>query len=256
MPRNVLTYPANMAALQTVKMSHPPNAASSSSNFDPSPWCQPNGRRPLLREAAVPGCSYLLIIITASVMAIKKCDGPSARRGQLMMTRDDLQLLTSCCSCRTLWTDICSIRLLYARSTTFHLCIRKESVFFFLPSECYSQIQGERFPPPTLLNLKPTRAPRPRCCLNFTLRLDFHPFRAGLVYTGCGVREITVCVCASAGLGFLEPPQANLKLTAWKIRLPFGPFVSAPTADERVADREGQRQRHPGRIRCRIIPSP
>lgn len=98
--------------------------------------------------------------------------------------------------------------------------------FVFPTCACSSQIQGERFPPPTSLNLKPTRAPRPRCCLNFTLRLDFHPFRAGLVYTGCGVREITVCVCASAGLGFLEPPQANLKLTAWKIRLPFGPFVS------------------------------
>lgn len=99
----------------------------------------------------------------------------------------------------------------------------KESVFVFPTSECYSQIQGKRFPPPTLLNLEPTRAPRPRCCLNFTLRLDFHPFRAGLVYTGCGVREITVCVRASAGLGFLEPPQANLKLTAWKIRLPLRP---------------------------------
>lgn len=75
-----------------------------------------------------------------------------------------------------------------------------------------SQILGERFPPPTSLKLKPTRAPRPRCCLNFTLRLDFHPFRAGLVYTGCGVREITVCVCASAGLGF--PGAATGKLKA------------------------------------------
>lgn len=68
----------------------------------------PNGRRPLVREAE-PGCSYLLIIITASLMAVKKCDRPSARQGQLMMTRDDLQLLTSCCSrsdVRTLWKDI------------------------------------------------------------------------------------------------------------------------------------------------------
>lgn len=121
--------------------------------------------------------------------------------------------------------------------------------FVFPTCECYSQIQGESFPPPTLLNLKPTRAPRPRCCLNFTLRLDFHPFRAGLVYTGCGVREITVCVSASAGLGFLEPPQANLKLTAWKIRLPFSPLVSL------VADR-GQRQQDRRRIRCIIIPRP
>lgn len=95
----------------------------------------------------------------------------------------------------------------------------KGSVLIFLPANVTHKSGGGRFPPPTSLNLKPTPAPRPRCCLNFTLRLDFHPFRAGLVYTGCGVREIAVCVCASAGLGLLEPPQANLKLTAWKIRL-------------------------------------
>lgn len=122
---------------------------------------------------------------------------------------------------------------------TFHrfaLCLPssprpKGSVLFFLPANVTRKSRGERFPPPTSPNPKPTRAPRPRCCLNFTLRLDFHPFRAGLVYTGCGVREITVCVRASAGLGVLEPPQANLKLPAWKIRLPFSPFV--PLTEDR-----------------------
>lgn len=103
-----------------------------------------------------------------------------------------------------------------ARSTTTSFCLPsslypKGSVLFFLPANVPHKSRGERFPPPTSLNLKPTRAPRPRCCLNFTLRLDFHPSRAGLVYTGCGVREITVCVCASAGLGFSGAATGKLK---------------------------------------------
>lgn len=51
--------------------------------------------------AVVLGWPYLLIIIsaTASLIAVKKGGRPSRRQGQLMMTRDDLQLLTSCRSC-------------------------------------------------------------------------------------------------------------------------------------------------------------
>lgn len=132
-----------MDVQQTVKRSHP------TSNFDPSTWCQPNRRRPLLREAG-PGCSYLLIIITASVMAIKERDGPSARRGQLMMTRDDLQLLTSCCSRSDIRTDICSLRLFHARSTTTSFCLPsslypKGSVLFFLPANVPHKSRGRGF---------------------------------------------------------------------------------------------------------------
>lgn len=63
--------------------------------------------------AVVLGWPYLLIIIsaTASLIAVKKGGRPSRRQGQLMMTRDDLQLLTSCRSCsnvKTCWEDIWS----------------------------------------------------------------------------------------------------------------------------------------------------
>lgn len=133
-----------------------------------------------------------------------------------MMTRDDLQLLTSCCSRSDIRTDICSLRLFQCTFHYYFFCLPsslypKGSVLFFLPANVPHKSRGERFPPPTSLNLKPTRAPRRRCCLNFTLRLDFHPSRAGLVYTGCGVREITVCVCASAGLGFSGAATGKLK---------------------------------------------
>lgn len=43
----------------------------------------------------VPGCSDLLITISTGLMAVKKVGRPSRRQGQLIMTRDDLQLLTS-----------------------------------------------------------------------------------------------------------------------------------------------------------------
>lgn len=128
-----------------------------------------------------------------------------------------------------------------ARSTTTSFCLPsslypKGSVLFFLPANVPHKSRGERFPPPTSLNLKPTRAPRPRCCLNFTLRLDFHPSRAGLVYTGCGVREITVCVCVHPqGWVFLEPPQANLKPTAWK-----DPAAVRPVCVRRSCRRAGR----------------
>lgn len=69
----------------------------------------------------------------------------------------------------------------------------------------------------------------------------------------CGKLQF-VCV-RPQGWVFLEPPQANLKPTAWKTRLPFGPFASAAAADERVADR-GQRRQDGRRIRCIIIPRP
>lgn len=51
--------------------------------------------------AAVVGRSSLLLIIstTVNLVAVKQDGRPSRRQGQLMMTHDDLRLLTSCHSC-------------------------------------------------------------------------------------------------------------------------------------------------------------
>lgn len=80
------------------------------------------------RVAVVLGWLYLLIIIsaTASLIAVKKGGRPSRRQGQLMMTCDDLQLLTSCHSCS-------NVRNLLDRHAVYKLSLSMKCIYLHIP---------------------------------------------------------------------------------------------------------------------------
>lgn len=161
---------------------------------------------------------YLLIIITASSTAAEKRDRPSARRGRLMMTPGDLQLLASCCRrshAGTLerhllpQTFICTFR---------HFCIFllappvisafRGAIFVFLTRKYSSQTRRGSFPPPTAEKPEPTGAWRPRCCLCCRLRVHVH------------APALVLCAQAVVCVGEMSLGAANVKP-------PFSPFVSA-----------------------------
>lgn len=130
--------------------------------------------------AAVVGRLSLLLIISATVnlLAVKQDGRPSRRQGQLMMTRDDLRLLTSCHSCpngknlQLLDSKVFGKRRLVQKQWTWNIYIslhapqpvfalplapvlssqssRERCDFRFLSHKYYSQIWGENFLPPTL----------------------------------------------------------------------------------------------------------